>query len=85
MYPVVLPSATNHAWDLTVQNASAAPYTLGVMSVVAAFGVPLVLAYQAWTYWVFRKRLRSDSIPAEIPFRAAVAAIGQQQPQPFAK
>jgi cytochrome d ubiquinol oxidase subunit II len=85
MFPVVLPSTTNHGWDLTVWNASAAPYTLGVMSVVAAFGVPLVLAYQAWTYWVFRARLRSESIPAETPFRAAVARVAPPQPQPFAK
>ncbi|WP_022880765.1 cytochrome d ubiquinol oxidase subunit II [Gryllotalpicola ginsengisoli] len=82
MYPVVLPSTTNHAWDLTVQNASSAPYTLGVMSVVAAFGVPIVLAYQAWTYWVFRKRLSSDHIPANAPFSPAVAPAA---PQPFAK
>ena len=33
------------------------------MSIVAAFGVPLVLAYQAWSYWVFRKRLREEHIP----------------------
>lgn len=72
MYPDVLPSSTNHAWDLTVFNASSSPYTLGVMSVVAAFGVPAVLVYQAWTYWVFRKRLRHDAIPAPVSFRAAV-------------
>ena len=33
------------------------------MSVVAAFGVPMVLAYQAWTYWVFRRRLTEQHIP----------------------
>ena len=63
-YPVVLPSTIDHAFDLTIYNASSAPYTLQVMSVVAAFGVPLVLAYQSWTYWVFRKRLRVENIPA---------------------
>ncbi|HEU0163891.1 MAG TPA: cytochrome d ubiquinol oxidase subunit II, partial [Thermomicrobiales bacterium] len=57
VYPVVLPSTLSHAFDLTVANASSAPYTLSVMSVVACFGIPLVLAYQGWTYWVFRKRI----------------------------
>jgi cytochrome bd ubiquinol oxidase subunit II len=88
MYPVVLPSTSNHAWDLTVSNASAAPYTLGVMSVVALIGVPLVLAYQAWTYWVFRRRLTSTSIPEAKPFTAAVlssAGRSDAATQPFAK
>lgn len=73
-FPVVLPSTLDPAWDLTVANASSSPYTLGVMSVVAALGVPLVLAYQAWTYWVFRKRISGDHIPEAHAFAAAVRA-----------
>lgn len=72
VFPVVLPSTLNPAWDLTVGNASASPYSLGVMSIVAAFGVPLVLAYQAWTYWVFRKRLVAEAIPVAHDFAPAV-------------
>jgi cytochrome d ubiquinol oxidase subunit II len=71
-YPVVLPSTIDAGYDLTVSNASSSPYTLGVMSVVAAFGLPLVLAYQGWTYWVFRKRISRASIPAVRPVEAAV-------------
>jgi cytochrome d ubiquinol oxidase subunit II len=63
-FPVVLPSTLDSAFDLTVQNASSSPYTLGLMSIVACFGLPLVLAYQAWTYWVFRRRVSEASIPA---------------------
>jgi cytochrome d ubiquinol oxidase subunit II len=63
-FPVVLPSTLRGAWSLTVWNASSSPYTLGVMSVVAAFGVPLVLAYQGWSYWVFRRRITPATIPA---------------------
>ncbi|MDQ1577985.1 MAG: cytochrome bd ubiquinol oxidase subunit [Microbacteriaceae bacterium] len=62
-YPVVLPSTLSASFDLTVANASSAPYTLGVMSVVACFGIPLVLAYQGWTYWVFRARVSAGHIP----------------------
>jgi len=62
-YPVVLPSTLDPAFDLTTANASSTAYTLKLMSVIAAFGVPLVVAYQAWSYWVFRKRLREEHIP----------------------
>jgi cytochrome d ubiquinol oxidase subunit II len=72
VFPVVLPSTIDPAFSLTVANASSSAYTLGIMSIVAAFGVPLVLAYQAWTYWVFRARVSAASIPDAHPVIAAV-------------
>jgi cytochrome bd ubiquinol oxidase subunit II len=63
-YPAVLPSTLDPAFTLTVSNASSSDYTLGVMTVVAAVGLPVVLLYQAWSYWVFRKRLRVEHLPA---------------------
>ena len=63
MFPYVLPSTLSDAYSLTVANASSSDYTLGVMTIVAAFGLPLVIAYQAWSYWVFRKRLEPGMIP----------------------
>ncbi len=64
LWPDVLPSSTSAAYSLTVNNASSAHYTLVVMSWVAVIFTPVVLAYQGWTYWVFRKRLtRSDIVP----------------------
>lgn len=65
LYPRVLPSTLGTAYDLTTGNAASAPQTLMVMTVVACIFLPLVLAYQAWTYWVFRKRItggRSGSV-----------------------
>jgi cytochrome bd ubiquinol oxidase subunit II len=63
LWPNVLPSSTNPAYSLTVDNASSAHYTLVVMSWVAVIFTPIVLGYQGWTYWVFRKRLtRSDIV-----------------------
>jgi cytochrome d ubiquinol oxidase subunit II len=47
--------------DLTIYNASASPYTLKVMTVVAIIFVPIVLLYQGWSYWIFRKRIGKDS------------------------
>ena len=43
-----------------VQRASSTNYTLTVMTVVAVVFVPIVLLYQAWTYWVFRARLGAE-------------------------
>ena len=64
LYPNVLPSTTNPAFSLTIQNASSSQYTLTVMTWVAGIMLPFVLAYQTWTYWVFRKRVSRKSIPA---------------------
>ncbi|MFT4148252.1 MAG: cytochrome d ubiquinol oxidase subunit II [Micrococcaceae bacterium] len=63
VFPVVLPSTLDAAHNLTVYNASSTNYTLGVMTVVALIGVPIVVGYQMWTYWVFRKRISVDMIP----------------------
>jgi cytochrome d ubiquinol oxidase subunit II len=72
VYPVVLPSTIDHAYDLTIQNAASGSYTLGVMTWVTAFGLPLVFVYQGWTYWVFRKRVTESSIPEAHPIKAAI-------------
>jgi cytochrome d ubiquinol oxidase subunit II len=63
LFPDVLPSTISEAFSLTIENASSSQYTLGVMTWVAIVMIPLVLAYQSWTYWVFRKRIRRESIP----------------------
>ncbi len=57
LHPRVLVSSLNPAWSLTIQNSSSSPYTLQVMTTVALNFVPIVLIYQGWTYWVYRKRI----------------------------
>jgi cytochrome d ubiquinol oxidase subunit II len=59
-FPNVMTSTTNPAFSLTIYNASSSQYTLGVMSIVALIFVPIVLAYQGWTYYMFRKRISTD-------------------------
>lgn len=59
-FPNVMISSTNPNWSLTIYNASSSQYTLTVMSVIALIFVPIVLAYQGWTYWMFRKRVSAD-------------------------
>ena len=57
LHPRVMISSLNPEWSLTVYNASSSPYTLQVMSIVALILLPIVLAYEAWSYWIFRKRV----------------------------
>ena len=62
LFPDVMPSSLNPAWSLTVGNASATPYTLRIMTWCAGIAAPMVMLYQGWTYWVFRKRIGTQHI-----------------------
>ncbi|WP_327263339.1 cytochrome d ubiquinol oxidase subunit II [Streptomyces sp. NBC_01232] len=62
LFPNVMPSSLDPAWNLTVTNASSSAYTLKIMTWCAAVATPLVLLYQGWTYWVFRKRIGTQHI-----------------------
>ncbi len=60
IFPNVMISTTSPAFSLTIYNAASTPYTLKVMSIVALIFVPVMLIYQGWTYWTFRKRVTAD-------------------------
>ncbi|GAA3750396.1 cytochrome d ubiquinol oxidase subunit II [Spinactinospora alkalitolerans] len=82
LFPDVLPSTTDPAFSLTVHNAASAEYTLTVVSWVAAVFLPVVIGYQAWSYWVFRKRVtRAHIEPAAalgVPAARSGAAEAEQ-------
>jgi cytochrome bd ubiquinol oxidase subunit II len=59
LYPNLMVSSTNGAYNLTVNNSASGSYALKVMTVVAILFVPLVLAYQGWTFHVFRARVKA--------------------------
>ncbi len=89
LFPNVLVSSTNSAYDITLNAAASTNYTLKVMTVVAVLFVPIVLLYQGWTYWVFRARLsREDFEDIPKPFgldRSQAAGTGsddKQDPNP---
>jgi cytochrome bd ubiquinol oxidase subunit II len=63
LFPNVMPSTIDDAYNLTVTNASSQDYTLKVMTIVAVIMTPIVLLYQGWTFWVFRKRISTSMIP----------------------
>jgi len=60
LYPNVMVSSLNPDWSLTIQNAASSPYTLKLMTIFTLIFLPIVLIYQGWTYWVFRKRVSSE-------------------------
>lgn len=57
LFPNVMISSLNPEWSLTIYNTASNAYTLKVMTIVAVTFVPIVIAYQTWNYWVFRKRV----------------------------
>ncbi|MGX1849092.1 cytochrome d ubiquinol oxidase subunit II [Streptomyces sp. NPDC055299] len=65
LFPNVMPSTLNESWSLTVGNASSSPYTLKIMTWGTGFAAPLVMLYQGWTYWVFRKRIGTQHLAAD--------------------
>ena len=66
LFPSVMVSSLDPAWDLTTTNAASTPYTLRIMTWSAAIFTPLVIGYQAWSYWVFRRRIGVHHIPDDV-------------------
>jgi len=66
LFPNLVQSTLNSQWNVTIYNASSTPYTLKIMTWVAAIMTPLTVVYQGWTYWVFRQRISADGIPPSI-------------------
>jgi cytochrome d ubiquinol oxidase subunit II len=76
--PNVLPSTLDPAGTLTTINAASTPYTLYIMTWVAVVMTPVVLAYQAWTYWVFRARITRSDIPPAAGLPASRTDAGRE-------
>ncbi len=66
LFPDVMPTTLAGGVGLTTTNAAATEYTLGIMTVVAVVFTPVVIGYQAWTYWVFRRRIAVHHIPEPV-------------------
>jgi cytochrome bd ubiquinol oxidase subunit II len=67
LYPNVMVSSTSPAYSLTVHNTASYPYSLKAMTVVVVIFLPLVLAYQAWSYYVFRRRVSASDFRRPVP------------------
>jgi cytochrome d ubiquinol oxidase subunit II len=62
LFPRLMVSSLNPAWSLTITNSSSSPYTLKIMTVAALALVPVVLIYQGWVYWTFRKGVTAKDL-----------------------
>ncbi len=82
LYPRVMVSSSNPAYSLTVHNSASTPYSLKVMSVIALVTLPIVLAYQGWTYYVFRRRISAQSFRPGVTQRPSVTATVAMGAQP---
>jgi len=81
LYPNVMVSSTNPAYNLTVHNTASPPYSLKAMTIVVIVFLPLVLAYQAWTYYVFRRRISASEFRPSAPPPAEVPEPGLPRPR----
>jgi len=61
LFPRLLVSSIDPAYSLTIMNSASGEYTLRIMSIIALIFVPIVIGYQSWSYWIFRKRIGSDA------------------------
>jgi len=88
LFPRVMVSSTNSAYNLTVANSASPSYTLKVMTVVAVIFFPVVLLYQSWSLYIFRKRISGPASTTEAtpagpdgaptaPIRPPVPAAGE--------
>ena len=85
LYPNVMVSSTNPAYNLTVHNTASGAYSLKAMTVVVIIFLPLVLAYQTWTYYVFRRRVtREEFQPSSPPGMPPAGSRPTPAPQPSA-
>lgn len=62
LFPRLMVSSLDLAWSLTITNSSSTPYTLTIMTIAALALVPVVLVYQGWVYWTFRKRVTAKDL-----------------------
>ena len=57
LFPRLMVSSLSPEWSLTIYNSASTPSTLLIMTVAAVILVPIVLAYQFWTYKTFKERI----------------------------
>ena len=67
LYPNVMVSSASKAYNLTVHNTASGPYSLKILTIVAIIFLPVVLAYQVWTYYIFRRRVSADDFRPASP------------------
>jgi cytochrome bd ubiquinol oxidase subunit II len=77
LYPNVMVSSANQAYSLTAHNTASGPYSLKAMTVVVIVFLPLVIAYQTWTYYVFRRRVSVSDFRPDVPSSEAASPAAE--------
>jgi len=62
IFPTLVLSRPNPDLSLTIYNAASSPATLTIMLIIALIGVPIVLAYTGSIYYVFRGKVKLDTM-----------------------
>lgn len=62
LFPRVMVSSLNAAWNLTISNTASTPYTLDIMTITAIIILPIILGYQTWLHWTFRQPVNKNSL-----------------------
>jgi cytochrome bd ubiquinol oxidase subunit II len=65
LFPNLIPSSLDPAFNLTIYNSSSSPYTLKIMTVVALVFVPIVISYKIWVYRLFRAKVTVDDVMSD--------------------
>jgi cytochrome d ubiquinol oxidase subunit II len=68
LFPRLMISTIDPTYSLTIYNSASSPYTLRIMSIITAIFLPIVILYQGWTYWIFRKRISPESSEADLHY-----------------
>ncbi|HEU0264967.1 MAG TPA: cytochrome d ubiquinol oxidase subunit II [Geobacterales bacterium] len=66
LFPNLIPSTLDPLYSLTITNSSSSPYTLRIMTGVAAIFVPIIIAYKIWVYRIFRSRVTVADVEQEL-------------------
>lgn len=62
LYPNLLPSSLNPAFSMTIYNSASSQLTLKIMLGVALICIPVVIAYQAWVYNLFKDPVKEAEV-----------------------
>jgi len=62
LYPNLLPSSLNPAFSMTIYNSASSQLTLKIMLGVALTCIPVVIAYQAWVYNLFKDPVKEAEV-----------------------
>ena len=82
LYPNVMVSSTSAAYSLSVNNSASGHYALVVMTIVVVLLLPVVLAYQGWSFYVFRARVQAPPSVEPSPPGAPAGADGLDRTLP---